>query len=304
VKLIPYRVIVRESNEPVGLDAIPTKKGDMNFFDILDDFCSHYKEEAAVYTTIRKTMRVDEFTRENKKKAIHGTVKSGEFGRVVDVYNIETKELTRAARTVYDSEEFPFFFMFSLPPGKNPKAGMLIFQTFRTSGVKMLFEVSLKEYLKGLNERLTVSINSLISTDVIKKVGLADRVLRLRFFKKEVPKEISESHGVSNILITEEHSFAVKRGRALDMLKSLDDIKDSRYPFSGGVEYDIVKLELEDSGTTETITIKPSSRFIERKKINPKLLKYTEGFPTHDSLLQEAEKYMHILLSGYTENTD
>ncbi len=296
MKLIPYRILVRESNVPVGLDAIPMGKEDRNFIDILDDFCSYYQEEVAVYTLARKTMHVDDFEPANRKKTIHGTIKSGEYGREADFYNILTKKLTRRARTEDDAEEMPFFFMFSLPPGKNPKAGMLILQTFQTLAVKSLFEMFLKKYLKGLNERLTVSVNPLISTDVINKVKSADRILRLRFLKKEVPTGISGSHGVSSHLITEEHSFAVRRGRALELSKSLDDIKDSEYPFKRDVEYDIVKLELEDGGTRETITLKPAPKFMERKKINPQILTYSGGFPTHGSLLKEAEKYMGSLL--------
>ena len=65
-----------------------------------------------------------------------------------------------------------------------------------------------------MNQDLTISINPILSTELLSKLEKADRIIALKLIKREIPKDCAEKVLLDNHKeIYEERTFRLKRGK-------------------------------------------------------------------------------------------
>jgi hypothetical protein len=118
-KLVPYSIRIRNKHSDKNLDlrAIPTNKGDIDFFTMFEGVCKDYNSDVYERKKEQKTLCVVNSTINNTKRIISGIIKSGEYGFEADFFDTKLRKRLQSARKQEYSEELPFFF-FRLPAYK------------------------------------------------------------------------------------------------------------------------------------------------------------------------------------------
>jgi len=308
-KLVPYSIRVRKKNSDQNLDlsSIPTSKGNIDLIDLFEKLCKEYSNDVYERKKEKRTLCVINHLNNKDKKVISGIIKSGEYGFEADFYDTHLKKRIQSARKEEYSEEMPFFFLLNSPK-KNKDIGFIIAQKFRQYGIKTILEKALLDVLRDYSKDLIIELNPLISDKLLNILKSSDKLIEIKFIKKEVPKDVADKNLIKNYEDIEEvRSFKVKRNRDL-LLKSKENIvkalKNVEYPFSEikKEKYDAVKLIVERNKTTSTITIEDLPRFRECMPLNPKSNDLERGFPKEQYLNKKAKEYLNIILKSYDED--
>lgn len=199
---------------------------------------------------------------------------------------------------------------------QNPDLGILLLQKFKNSGVKSIFHNCLFHYIKAINQDLSISVNPILSTNLLEKMEKAEKISALRFIKREVPKECADKVMLDkHTELYEERVFRYKRGKkgvdgSLKFLKSkmeevIKDLKLVTYPYVEieNETYDEVKIELSKKGGKTTLTLSEQSEFREHFIIDEKDIILNGGHPTEDSMSRKGIEYLNIILDNHDEDT-
>lgn len=307
-KLVPYSIRIRNKHSDKNLDlrAIPTNKGDIDFFTIFEEICKNYKSDVYERKKEQKTLCVVNSTTTNIKRIISGIIKSGEYGFEADFFDTKLRKRLQSARKQEYSEELPFFFLFHLPK-KNFNVGFLVLEKFKQFGIKIILQKVLTETLEKHNKNLLIEINPLINEKLLNILKSSEKLIEIKFLKKEVPKDVADKSLIKNYEdICEEHSFKIKRNKEI-LLNVRDKIeralKNVDYPYSEikNEKYDEVKLIVKRDNTTSTISLDDVPRFRECMPVSPKTSDLDRGFPKESYLYNKSKEYLNTILKSYDE---
>jgi len=310
-KFTPYFVRVKKkyTDNYLDLEKIPTGNGDEKIINILWDMCQGYNKDVYLKDEEQKTMFIEDLTNDNKNHIVSGITKTGEYGIETDFYDTKNRKRIPSARKKEHSEEKPFFFLFHTPRIKNKEIGILILQKFKQFGMKSIFESALKEKIITLNSDLIIEIHPIINNTLLEELEKSDRLVELKLIKRKVPKDVADKNLIENYEdIYEERSFKVRKKRDLKLKpvkdRILSSLKNIHYPYIEIQDefYDEVKLIVEEGGSKRTISITDLPKFRENMPLNDDELKFDKGFPTKDSLLPLAKKYVEDINKKIDEN--
>ena len=115
-KLVPYIIKVKKvgSRDYLNMTQIPSPVQIKDFLGLFNDFCDRCGSEVYKNSSEKKTLYIENLAK-LKKRAIHGIIKSGEYGFETNFYDTNQKRHIRGARLEHHSEELPFFFLFHSP---------------------------------------------------------------------------------------------------------------------------------------------------------------------------------------------
>ncbi|MBI2558210.1 hypothetical protein HYW20_02720 [Candidatus Woesearchaeota archaeon] len=307
-KLVPYSIRIRNKHSDKNLDLtkIPTNKGDVSFFTMFEKLCKDYNSDVYERKKEQKTLCVVNSVPINTKNIISGTIKSGEYGFEADFFDTKLRKRMQSARKEEYSEELPFFFLFHIPK-KNVDIGFIILEKFKQYGIKIILQKVLTEILEKHNKDLIIEVNPLISEKLLNILKSSEKLIEIKFLKKEVPKDVADKNLIKNYEdISEEHSFKIKRNKEI-ILNIKDEIekalKNVDYPYSEiqNEKYDEVRLIVKRDGTTSTISLEDVPRFRECMPISPKTSDLERGFPKEAYLYNKSKEYLNNILKSYDE---
>jgi|GEM_PF-2462214 len=309
-KLVPYFIRIKEkhSDKYLDLENIPKSTGGkITLNDVFNQFLSQYVKNIYLNDKERKTLFIDDV--DTNGDFISGIIKTGEYGYETDFYDIIQKKHIPSAKREEHSEERPFFFLFHQPKLRNPDIGVLILQKFKQFGTKTMLEEVLNDILYNTNPKLSIEIHPIINNDLMKKLK-SSRLIELRLIKRKIPKDIADKNLIENYEdVREERSFKVRWNRSIS-LKNIgarveEALKNIEYPYTEVEKerYDEVKLVVKSGESEETITLGDFPEFAESMSLDEKKLQLEKGFPTKETLLPYAKRYINTILELYSENT-
>ena len=324
MKLIPYTVTIRKKGssdlfkfneievssyddskkEPLA-DKEKSKKTDI--LDIIKEFLG--SNETEIYDDINKTITVEKYKPDLIKREIYGIIKSGEYGIPADFLNVTTKKVENEARKPEHSEIFPFFFHFHLPSDK--ETGILLLQTFGNQGIKTVLYKCLNEYLqeKFYKDNLIIDINPFLTKDALEKIKKADKLVKLRLLRKDMPKNkidrIKDAKFGKNKIgshkdVIEERVFYAKPFRKLskdgivDIITNAVSNNETSHYEVFGEQYSEMKVLTEIEGSQNVVEFGPIDKVRESLLLNKKNEPFL-GFPECEYILTKSKAYLNHL---------
>ncbi|MFC4406287.1 hypothetical protein [Haloarchaeobius iranensis] len=185
-KLIPYWIRVREVEEPqtrwdqTNIHANEPKFPHDNLADYFQSFIEEYLEEVHKDEENEKTFTIEEPVR-REGNTIEGRIKSGEWGRNADFWDIDEHERIVDAREENHAEEISYYFLFHIPDIDSDQA-LLILSKYKRKGVKTLFSGLFNTNGRDIDTGdAYMTIEPHYSDEVIKKIEEADSIGRVSF---------------------------------------------------------------------------------------------------------------------------
>ncbi len=313
-KLIPYSVRIRKlkTKSFFPLDEIQSEMGIIDFFEFFDFFCNKHATSVYNLKSQKRTFTTEIAESNSKKRFIYGTIKSGEYGISTDFYDIDAKKIIPKYRLPSHSEHYPFHFFFYSPLGNIRNMGLLLLQTIENKGVKTVLHQNIRTWMEKRDKTLIVDISPMISTELLDKLEKSDRILEMRFIRKQIPREITSKLEIRNYKdIIEERSFKVKRNKSIQLTewikKLFKDTKEtlefkSPYLEILDEQYENVKIVFETNGIKSTLDLDKLS-LREQQELQEKRIKIKDGFPTMESTHPIALNYINQILKKYDANS-
>lgn len=318
-KLIPYTVAIkrkRSKKDYFKLDAIGEKK--IDFFDLFIDFLED--KEHRVLKEIQKTLSI--YKKDVDGREIYGVIKSGEYNILADFYDINEGELKEEARTLSDSEVYPFFFLFSIP--RNSEKGILILQSFGIYAIKSVLERAINSFLdedKDSNKyehrelekyeefkNITVEIRPLISEKLLDQLKTANAVYNIKLIRHKVPVNSARrlwnaKKGMKQLIgnpeeIEEIHTFKVKsKKKNLNKENFIDALSSVKKKYGEIFEekYDEIRIVVDINGAEQSLIFGTENKYREIFPLDDKKVVLENGFPEYNYLKKTAEGYLKYL---------
>jgi hypothetical protein len=270
-----------------------------DIFFILQRFLGR-EGDPTIFREDKKTISFDRSRVENRE--INGIVKSGEYGVGADFYNVDDRNYRLNARTVNDSEVYPFFFHFYLPEDSNE--GKIILQMFGVYGVSTVLQRDINRFLEPFD--YSISFNRIISRDFLDEMDTS-RLIEIRLIKKSVPRDVADQihDGVSQDL-TEERVFKIHRKKTLNPTNALRLLLSNRDVDQYEIlneSFSEVKAIVTNKGSRRTITFGGADARLGEEMILPEEIALQQnGHPVFADLLSNSKQYLAILNNtGETE---
>ncbi|NLI90183.1 MAG: hypothetical protein GX366_07235 [Epulopiscium sp.] len=222
-------------------------------------------------------------------KYICGIVKTGEYGVVSEIVNIETGN-TEYNKGIEDADVLPFYYFIAMPVGAAER-GIIIFQSLGRYGIKTIFEKRLQEYIKQLSDDIKLNIGTIVPMEYVNRYMEHGVLQKIRMIRYDIPHDLSDRVGINNgVEATYEERIIHKpsgfirrkeqqikeclRGQRLcNTIIEIDDF-----------DYDALKLEFKLGNTSKTISLNN----IDSLNINEDITADVEienGHPTQESIL-------------------
>ena len=182
---------MREVEEPdtewdlTGIHSEEPEFPNNNLADYFEQFCKQYISDVYVDEDEQKTFTIDERSFQRNGNTIEGVIKSGEWGRNADFWDIDEHERIEDAREENHAEEIPYYFLFHIPD-KDRSQALLIFRKYKRKGIKTLFTNLFHPRQHDVNVGdAYLTIKPHYSDKVAEKLEKADGVASVRFRGKE-----------------------------------------------------------------------------------------------------------------------
>ncbi len=292
--LTPYFV---RSSKGENLDSL---KGKYDLLLELYDELSAIQDsgETKNYDEFNKTMKVREVYLEEKQRLLYGIIDYGEYGKEQQVVNTEDGSITHQVGRE-EAVVNPFYFCFYIP--YDSKEGVLLSQKTGNIGIKTVIYNFCKEVFYS---KFPVYFYPLILKEVMESM-FSRPLMRIRFVKYKVPKDIADSLGSSDYeLAYEEVHIVAKRNRVLDF-PFLEKLKDAiiqeetvRFAEILPIEKDSNEIKLEfklDGNKKRTLRIKNEVTFRSDFPVYVEI--GDDGHPTLDSIHSEAIDLLSLIKS-------
>ncbi len=145
ISLSSYSIRIKDSSRDdyVLLDEFLPKK---DFLSFVQEYFSFVETKLQLDEENKKLIRINNQKIKTVKRQIRGIIETGEYGFESEI--IDTKKGTlKYKRAVEDAELLPFYFLISLPKGKDK--GIIILQRFGQFGISKILRDSLNQFLKN-----------------------------------------------------------------------------------------------------------------------------------------------------------
>lgn len=327
-KLIPYWIEVREADEPNSTwdqTSLQTHEPEFpfdNLADYFENFLKEYKDEGDVYKDRdeKKTFTVAPPIK-RKGNTIEGRLKSGEWGRNADFFDVDKHTRIEDARKENYAEEIPYYFLFHVPE-QDPTQGLLLLSKYKRKGIKTLFEKLFRPRKQGedIGDGL-IEINPHYSDQVEEKLEEVDGIASINFRGKDKIPAREKYADTQNIQrVHDEISGQLDIGVEMKVTprnneRSFRQLAKELLPSKDTQNFEYGKIEEYDFDTANVTVVEGESqltfslweeRIQMRLDIDPKehdLVTYG-GYPTPHSIGRVARGLANDLLPNRCEDLD
>ena len=230
---------------------------------------------------------------------IDGIIESGDYGTQEDIIDIETGK-SKYTKMVTDASLVPFYFMLYIIP--NACEGYLILERIGNIGILSVIEKEIREFLSPqLSQRYTLTIEPYLIPQVLEMnlsvAGGAKRVI-LKGVNSNQFKNMVSTDEFSDCVT--EVSFVAPRNKFIHKVKSVIDLlrnKKDDAPYKiNNVECEDVAFELDINGSRRTISVSKMTSIGMNVDITGKVIRNNTGYPTYQSLSNEANVILSYLV--------
>lgn len=222
-------------------------------------------------------------------KYIYGIVKTGEYGVVSEIIDIETGR-TEYNKGTNHADVLPFYYFIAVPANRTNR-GIVILQSIGRYGIKTIFEKRLQEHVKKINEHIKLIIGTIVPIEYVNRYIERGILRKIRMIKYDVPNDLSERIGINSGVETTYEERIIHRpvgfiNRKSELIKEC--LRGQRMCNTiiqiEGFDYDSLKLEFKLGNTSKTISLNN----IDSLNINEDITEEVEldnGHPTQESIL-------------------
>lgn len=316
VSLVGYSIKIRKKRSKEYVD-LYSFEGTTDLLSVFNQYFDKYSNKDSnneylvqdVPNTDNKTISI-EFVQE-KNRTIQGIIRTGDFGYSTPIVNHESHQLSYT-KNKDDTELAPLSFLLYIPnKGDVPleKMGIAIFQRFRKSGLKGVFQSHFQNFFEHDFPDYTLEMIPIIPEEVVSafKNGV---IKSAQLISHSLPSDIADYYSTEDndrgkvILGFEGGNFQRKfTGNLVKIFKH--ELPIRKIIESEWISPDEIKTRVEINGTEKTFTIKE-----EGTEITPGIdisdnVKYgNDGFPTQQSVSQGAIEYLETIKSYLRDHND
>jgi len=191
-------------------------------------------------------------------RLITGTIDSGVYGLAGKLVDTETNAVSYEKK-VTDADVFPFFFLLSVPEGKNE--ALLILGRVGTTGIRKQLGKSFGKHFSAMFSEFTVVLNTLVPDKVVQQILFNGAIKKLRFIKyniptdridgfdeghKEIPMSLEIVYSASMMLIQERLKMLFGGSKTV---KTLFELRDFDF------DYDTIKVDVKFGDQDKTVNL-------------------------------------------------
>lgn len=298
ISLSSYTVRLKDNRTDTYLrldDFLPRK----DFLDFVQEFFNFIEVQLSKDEETKKIIRVNNQRVKTNHRQLFGIIETGEYGFESEI--IDSKKGTaKYKRTVDDAEMLPFYFLMSLPKGKD--VGIILLQRFGLYGISKIFQTSLNKFLKSKNPEITLEFNPLVSTKVVEQYLEEGAVTKLVFRKFEIPSDLTDYFDTKDlrqvkgyveyrIVATRNHNLPIK-GR---LRKFLTGKTQNRLMEIKNFDYNRLKVEVRFGNDTRTIDLDNFNSFRAYYDVSGDVRTGKNGHPTFESIDEAGRKLLKQL---------
>lgn len=259
--------------------------------DLLDDLVFHLEESTKTFghdEEARKMLKVSSFTVADR--TITGIIKTGEYGFTSELLNVDSLEVAHE-RQIKEAEMLPFYFLFHLPPDADE--GVIIFERFKTFGIRTLFTNRFESYFTKKNDTHRIAVNHLAPAKVFDAYQSKDgEIKEIRLISFSLPKPIEDRYEVAGHTERDvyiEFAIKAKRKKKIPGWDHIREYIDGKNPFDRLVEIpdfksDFVKVGVKVNGKDRTLNLTDQKQIRANYDITNEVVTDTTGHPTFASI--------------------
>ena len=314
VSLVGYFIKIRKLRTKDYLDLYRFDESN-DLFDVFKDYFSTHGAKVSnsqyavedIPNTDKKTILIER-PRDAGPRMLEGVIRIGDYGYKTPIVNRQSKQLSYMRKNE-DTELTPLYFLLYVPQkGDIPSddKGIAIFQKFRKNGLKTAFLAHFSSYFEHRFPDYKVEMLPIAPEDIID--ALNNGVIKeVKLTSYSSPDDVAEYYSTNDenkgkiVLTFEKGSFQPK---FVDKLKKIfsHDLPIKKLIEFEWVPQDEIKVVVQINGMEKTFTMKEEEGEEEITPgidISDSVTNGPDGFPTEQSLHDEAVKYLEFLKSYF-----
>ena len=269
IYLSGYSFRVSNKKRNIVLDSDEDEDSKTKTPDVFQELSKYLNKISSEYDhngEIKKLIKIDNLTVDdrNEDRTLCGIIKTGEYGFESELINVPEKSLSHK-RIVSEAEILPFYFLMSLPKGRDE--GIVILERFGQKGVRSIFLNSFNKYFTRMFPQFRVEMNPLVTKKLIDYYLNRGGLKKIRFIRFGMGKNIEDAYdrsdheeqeGYMELIAHAERGFGKYlplKGRLKEYLKGDRELQRLIELKEYNFEYDNIKLELEVNKRTRTIDL-------------------------------------------------
>lgn len=308
ISLSSYTIRIKDTTKDnyVNLDEFLPKK---DFLQFVQEYFSFVETKLQVDEENKKLIRINNQKIRTIKRHIKGIIETGEYGFESEI--IDKKEGTlKYKRTTEDAELLPFYFLISLPKGKDK--GIIILQRFGQYGISKIFRDSLNQFLKSKNKALTLELNPLVPESVVKEFLDKGVVTKMMFRRFEIPKDLADyfdTKNTKNVKGYVEFRVVAARNHKLPLKGTIKEFltggkKANKLLEINKVDYNSVKVEVNFKNDKRTVDLGDFGKFRAYYDVSTEVKTGSNGHPVFTSIDNAGTKLLGELNELIYPNQD
>lgn len=295
--LSSYTIRVKDEAKK-SYEQIDNLNGGTDLLNILNDYLSNRKVNLAHDRKHKKLLGVEKLI--SMDRLLNGIIETGDYGYESNLKNIDRGSISYK-RKIDEAEMLPFYYLIHLP--KNNDEGIVILQRFKQFGIRKHLLDDFTEYFTSKYPNLNIEINPLVPETLIQQSFYNGRIIKIRFIKFEIPKEIEDAYDNPNHKEIEgqtELSVSVKRNDNLPILNPILEYLKGNRALNKIVElqdfnYEDIKVELMVNKTHRTISLTNLNKVRAYYDITDKVKEDKGGHPSFESIDKIARELLKDL---------
>lgn len=253
------------------------------------------QEKPFIEDKLLKFLRVKQY-HDDSSKIFYGELEYGPFGTKHAVVNAENISEDEKIINPEDSVLTPYYFYIQL--FENRHDGLLILETKSNSGIKIIFENWINEFLKKIRcTHFEIKLVSFLPEEVINQFATQGKIRKIRYLSYKLPTDITDNiddyepdEGYAEYTINIKKEKTKINTRILTTILTSKNNKDS---LMKNIDFDVddIKLEVELNDTKRTFTIGNLTKTQPARDITYELDIGEDGHRTFDSIHAKGSEY-------------
>ncbi len=307
VSLIGYSIRIKKkrSKEYAELHSFD---GSTDLFSIFTQYFDKYYNNKSktgypvedVPNTDNKTVLIDSV--QINGRIIQGVIRTGDYGYITPIVNHQTHKLSYT-KNKEDTELFPHSFLLYIPKkGDVPieKMGIAIFQRFRKTGIKGVFQSHFENFFKQISPNYILEMIPITPEEVLSAFKNG-KIKSAKLISHSASSDLADYYSTEDndkgkiSLVFEKGVFQPKFvDKFIKILQGTLPVR--KIIESNWISPDEIRAKIEIEGVEKTFIIKEDeSEITPGLDISDKVLYGNDGFPTQQSVNREAHTYLEIL---------
>ena len=233
-----------------------------------------------------------------RNRILTGIIETGEWGYASQLQNVTNGRITHR-RGTEEAENFPFYFLFSIPPDSD--RGVVILERFGNRGIRTQLLNDLEANFSARFGDLRVRINPIAPGSLIDQyTGRGGRVTGIRLIQFQVPDDIADLFGNRAAAVDEvytEYIVHAKAGRELPLYPRIREVLEGRRQAShlveiAGIDPSIIKLTVDFQGKQRTFDLGNVDKIRAWYDITNEVRTGRDGHPQFGSIDQLARQLL------------